>query len=245
MRILILQNDIDDDAAYLATFLRERKVVFDVILVGKGETLPTSLAHYAGVAILGGPNSVNDDDPALRNVEQLIREARDSKKPVLGHCLGGQLIASALGGKVTTNAEPEVGWSRVQLSDSDAARQWFGEFAGTQRTAFQWHYETFSLPEGVECVATNDVCANQAFACDTLLAMQFHIEVDEAKLMRWAATSDAELVPQSHLFTVQVGSEFAEQMPRALPESNALTTRIYSRFLSLAQRIERVERTST
>jgi GMP synthase (glutamine-hydrolysing) len=236
MRILILQNDIDDDAAYFATFLRERRIAFDVILVGDGATLPKTLAHYSGLAILGGPNSVNDKDPSLRHVEALVREARSTSKPVLGHCLGGQLIASALGRNVTQNPEPEIGWSRVTLSDSAAAQQWFGEFAGTTRTAFQWHYETFSLPENVERVATNEVCANQAFACDTVLAMQFHIEVDQAKLSRWAVTSDTELLPLSNLPTVQTGNDFAAQMQQAIPASHALAERIYSHFLSLAQR---------
>lgn len=236
MRILILQNDIDDDAAYLATFLRERQVAFDAILVGDGATLPQTLACYSGVAILGGPNSVNDDDPALRHVEALIREAYANEKPVIGHCLGGQLIATALGGQVTANPEPEIGWSRIELGDSDVARQWFGEFAGTRRTAFQWHYETFSLPAKATHAAASDVCANQAFVSGTLLAMQFHIEVDDAKLTRWSVSSDEELMPQAGLPTVQTGREFAEEMQRHLPESQALATRIYTRFLSLARR---------
>jgi GMP synthase (glutamine-hydrolysing) len=236
MRILILQNDIDDDAAYLATFLRERRVAFDAILVGDGATLPQTLACYAGVAILGGPNSVNDDDPALRHMEALVREAHAEEKPVIGHCLGGQLIATALGGQVSENPEPEIGWSHVRLSDSDAARQWFGEFAGMSRTAFQWHYETFSLPTNATHLAKSDICKNQAFACETLLAMQFHIEVDNVKLERWSTTSDNELLPQAHLPSVQTGREFARDMQRCLPESQALAIRIYTRFLSLARR---------
>ncbi|MGL4234182.1 MAG: type 1 glutamine amidotransferase [Casimicrobium sp.] len=239
MRILILQNDIDDDAAHFATFLRARRVAFDAILVSDGKTVPATLAHYDGLAILGGPNSVNDDDAALRHVETLIREADVSDKPVLGHCLGGQLIATALGARVTKNPEPEVGWSRVELNDGDLARQWFGEFAGKTCNAFQWHYETFSLPSGATLIARNNVCEHQAFAYKNMLAMQFHIEVDSTKLKRWATTSDAELLPQSHVATIQIGSVFGEKTPIALPESNALANRIYARFLSLAQRRER------
>jgi GMP synthase (glutamine-hydrolysing) len=239
MRILILQNHIDDDAAHLATVLRERNVAFDAIFVGDGATLPKTLAAYAGLVILGGPNSVNDDAPALRHIEHLIREAAQSDKPVLGHCLGGQLIATALGGKVTTNPEPEVGWSQIEISESDAARQWFGEFAGSMRTAFQWHYEMFAIPEGATLIAGNNVCANQAFAYKHMLAMQFHIEVDQAKIDRWSKTSDEELLPQSHLPTVQIGRVFADKATIVLPESNALANRIYARFLTLAQRRER------
>jgi GMP synthase (glutamine-hydrolysing) len=241
MRILVLQNHVDDDAAYFATFLRKREVAFDTVFVGDGATLPTALTHYSALVVLGGPNSVNDDDPALRHIESLIREADETGKPVLGHCLGGQLIASALGGKITTNAEPEVGWSSVTLEDSDIARQWFGELAGSARTAFQWHYETFSLPDGATLLAGNSVCAHQAFAYKNTLAMQFHIEVDEAKLKRWSLTSDDELLPLEHLPTVQIGIVFAEKIPTAIIDSKALADRIYARFLTLAQRRERAD----
>ncbi len=238
MRILILQNDIDDDAAFLATFLRVRSVAFDVILVGDAATLPATLQSYTGIAIMGGPNSVNDADPALRQVEDLIRVAANAAKPVLGHCLGGQLIATALGGRVCENPEPEVGWTNVAFNDSDLARAWFGEFAGTTRRLFQWHYETFSLPEGVTPLATSVACANQAFAYKNCLAMQFHIEVDATKLGRWSTTSDEELEPLSRIPTVQTGRQFADDMPIALIDSNALATRIYTRFLQLARRNE-------
>jgi GMP synthase (glutamine-hydrolysing) len=240
MKILILQNDESDGPAYLATFLRSRNVSYETIFVGNGAALPATLSAYDGLAILGGPNSVNDVDPTLRRVEALIREARGERKPVIGHCLGGQLIASALGGAITTHRQPEIGWTRVTLADSDEAREWFGEYAGTTRDAFEWHYETFSLPSSAQLLAGNEVCAHQAFAIDTLLAMQFHIEVDYEKLTTWAATSNDELMPLRSLDTVQLGAEFLEQSVRKLPGSHALADRIYSRFLTLAQRFARL-----
>jgi hypothetical protein len=116
--------------------------------------------------------------PRGLNPQRHRRNPEDLFSVSLGHCLGGQLVATAQGAKVTTNPAPEVGWSHVRLSNSDAAHQWFGELAGTTRTVFQWHYESFALPNDAQRIATNEVCANQAFVSDTLLAMQFHIEVD-------------------------------------------------------------------
>ena len=91
--------------------------------------------------------SVNDDLPSLRNSEALICEACDTGKPVIGHCLGGQLIASALDARVAVADSPEIGWSKIKLGDGPAARDWFGQFAGNERDVLQWHYDAFSLPE--------------------------------------------------------------------------------------------------
>lgn len=236
MRILILQNYVDDDAAYLATFLRAKRVAHDVLYVGDGATLPKSLSHYAGLAILGGPNSANDDDAALRHTESLIREARSAGKPVIGHCLGGQLIATALGARVTRNRVPEIGWSNLELDSSDAANEWFGDFAGGSQIAFQWHYETFEIPRGARNLGSSMGCDHQAFAIDTLLAMQFHIEVDADKLERWAKTSAEEVSALASVPTVESGELFLARSGSALKQSQALAARIYTRFLQLARR---------
>ena len=189
MRIAILQNNTDDGPAYLGTWLTEHDVDFDVFNFDAGESPPATLAIYAGLALLGGPMSVNDDLPSLRSSEALIREAHDAGKPVIGHCLGGQLIASAFGARVAVADSPEIGWSKIRLRESTEAQDWFGEFAGTERDALQWHYDAFSLPEGATLLAGNDACPVQAFAFRNILAMQFHIEIDRNKLAAWHATA--------------------------------------------------------
>ncbi len=109
MRIAILQNCSDDDPAYLGAWLLRHGVECDVFNLHTGESPPATLARYAGVALLGGPMSVNDDMPVLRKIESLIREVRDANKPVIGYCLGGQLIASALGARVKVADFAEIG----------------------------------------------------------------------------------------------------------------------------------------
>ena len=236
MRIAILQNNSDDGPAYLGTWLTQHSVDFDVFNFDAGESPPTTLASYAGLALLGGPISVNDDLPSLRQSETLIREARDAGKPVIGHCLGGQLIASAIGARVAVADSPEIGWAKIKLSDGPEARSWFGEFTGTERDALQWHYDAFSLPEGATLLASNDVCAVQAFAVHNMLAMQFHIEIDRNKLASWARNGKEELtalVGQPH---VQQARTIAAEIPKRMAASHALAGRIYANFVRLARR---------
>ena len=234
MRIAILQNNSDDGPAYLGTWLTEHGVDFDLFNFDAGDSRPATLANYKGLALLGGPMSVNDDLPTLRHSEALIREARDCGKPVIGHCLGGQLIASALDARVETATSPEIGWSKIQLGDGVEARQWFGDCAGTERDALQWHYDAFCLPEGATLLASNDACPHQAFAIGAMLAMQFHIEIDRNKLAAWTSASKAELaglIGQPH---VQQARTIAAEIPKRMPASQRLADHIYARFIELA-----------
>ncbi len=236
MRIAILQNNTDDGPAYLGTWLARHGVAFDVFNFDAGERAPSSMQPYAGLAVLGGPMSVNDDLPSLRTSEALIREARDEGKPVIGHCLGGQLIASALGARVAVADSPEIGWTAIRLGDGPEARAWFAEFAGTERDALQWHYDAFSLPEGATLLAANAACRVQAFAVHNLLAMQFHIEIDRNKLASWARTGKAELAVLRDEPHVQQARRIAADIPKRMPASHELADRIYANFLRLAQR---------
>lgn len=236
MRIAILQNNSDDGPAYLGTWLNEHSVNFDVFNSDAGESPPATLAGYAGLALLGGPMSVNDDLPSLRHSETLIREARDTGKSVLGHCLGGQLIASALGAKVAVATSPEIGWATISLSDGPEARSWFGEFSGTERGALQWHYDACSLPDGATLLASNEACAVQAFAVHNMLAMQFHIEIDRNKLASWARNGKQELTALINQPHVQQARVIAAEIPKRMAASQALADRIYEQFIQLARR---------
>jgi GMP synthase (glutamine-hydrolysing) len=233
MRIAILQNQTDDGPAYLGTWLTGHDVAFDVFNVDGGQPPPASLASFTGLALLGGPMSVNDDLPTMRHSEALIREAHHAGKPVIGHCLGGQLIASALGARVEVADSPEIGWSTIKLHNGPDARRWFGEFAGTERDALQWHYDAFSLPVGATLVADNAACPQQAFAIGNMLAMQFHIEIDRNKLATWARNGKRELTALAGQPHVQQARTIAAEIPLKMAASHALADRIYGHFVAL------------
>lgn len=230
--ILIVQNLATDGPGYLATWLARQGVPFDLRSAQAGDTLPDKLDQHAALALLGGEMSANDPLPWLRRSEDLIRQAMAAGQPVIGHCLGGQLMARALGARVVASPAPEVGWQPIDLVDSDTTRAWFGPLR--QATVFQWHYESFELPPGAELLAGNAACPRQAYAVGPHLGMQFHIEVDDRKIdiwshedsVQWQADLDR-AVP-----TVQDGPTMRAQAVTLLPAHQALADRLYTRWLS-------------
>jgi GMP synthase (glutamine-hydrolysing) len=107
--VLVLQHLSGDGPAYLATWLREQGVAFEVRDTEAGQPFPDSLQDHGALAVLGGEMSANDALPSLRQAERLILQAVRDGVPTLGHCLGGQLMARALGARVAASPAPEVG----------------------------------------------------------------------------------------------------------------------------------------
>jgi GMP synthase-like glutamine amidotransferase len=158
----------------------------DALLESRGHSLSASrlfaspelpgLADFDALIAMGGPMSVNDeaDYPWLAPEKRLVRESIGSGKPVLGVCLGAQLIASSLGSRVYRNAEKEIGWLPVEgIAPADPAMFRFPP----SLTAFHWHGETFDLPPGASRLAASAGCANQAFQVGRrTIGLQFHLE---------------------------------------------------------------------
>ena len=145
------------------------------------------LDGYQGLVVLGGPMSVYDTagHPHLATEVELVREAIKRDIPVLGICLGAQIIARALGARVYPNAEKEIGWYPIQATNHGSADPLIGHFARNEQI-FQWHGDTFDIPSGAVHLASSPGCTNQAFRYgDKVYALQFHLEVDEAMIERW------------------------------------------------------------
>jgi GMP synthase (glutamine-hydrolysing) len=228
--VLVLQFMSDDGPGHLGAWLRQRGVVADLRNAAAGDAFPAGMQGYRGLAVLGGAMSANDDLPFLRAAERLILDAMRMDIPVLGHCLGGQLMAHALGAEVHASPAPEVGWHTMQCVSSAAARSWFGPDA--TQTVFHWHYEAFDLPSGAEPLARSAACPHQAFAIGRHLAMQFHVEVDQQKIGAWlGAMGASQGQPGEKSPTVQSHRAIREATARLLPAQQALADRIYGRWL--------------
>jgi GMP synthase (glutamine-hydrolysing) len=233
--VLILQHLSFDGPAYLGSWLVREGSRFEVFDSERGDVYPRQIDGYGALAVLGGEMSANDPLPPLRQAEALILQALAADLPVLGHCLGGQLMARALGARVHTSPAPEIGWQTMQVVDSSSARAWFGD--ADEPTVYQWHSEAFELPAGAELLASSAACPHQAFALGPhQLAMQFHVELDSAKLAAWAASRDPRFLRQQREHaTVQSGAAMLAQAEKALPAQQRLADRIYRRWLDGAR----------
>src|SRR5262245_30277331 len=177
--VLILQFMENEGPAYLGTWLGRQRIASDLRLATSGTGFPDRIDGHAALALLGGAMSANDELPYLHAAQRLIQQAMQRDIPVLGHCLGGQLMARTLGAKVSTSPVAEVGWHSMECIDSEACHEWFG--AATTHQVFHWHYEAFDLPANARRLASSAQCPNQAFSIGPHLGMQFHVEVDAAK----------------------------------------------------------------
>jgi GMP synthase-like glutamine amidotransferase len=179
---------------------------------------------------MGGPMSVNDDLPWIAPVLRLIREARDTGVPTLGHCLGGQLMAKALGGAVTRNPVKEIGWGRLDVLPNDAAAHWFG---GKLRSfdSFHWHGETFSIPPGATRIASSPWCENQAFVLGPHLGMQFHVEMTPELIRTWCQDWEKEVESLARrTASVQTPAQMTEALEEKTQTLNAIADRLYDRW---------------
>jgi len=233
--VLVLQHLTADGPAYLGSWLRREGIAFDVRNTEAGDAFPVGLSHHGALAVLGGEMSANDPLPSLRDAEKLIREAFALGVPVIGHCLGGQLMARALGMRVVDSPAPEVGWQRIEVAPDPLGEAWFG--APGPRTVFQWHYETFEVPPGATRLAGSDACPNQAFGLGPHLAMQFHVEVDAEKVGRWSLDDDDRRYrgARARHRSVDSGDAMRAGIAEHLPAHQALADRIYRRWVSLAR----------
>lgn len=231
--VLILQHVESDGPAYLGTWLRQRGLPFELRSSAAGQDFPDSIQEHSALAILGGPMSANDPLPSLRKAEALILESVALGRPILGHCLGGQLMARALGAAVRASPAPEIGWQALQRHADEAAQDWFGPVE--QHTVMHWHYESFGLPAGARWIASSAACPHQAFSLGPHLAMQFHIEIDAQKLERWMQEGDPRWDSALGVHdSVQDRATILAEARSRWSSHHALADRIYCRWIANA-----------
>ena len=226
--VAIFRHSAAEGAGYLSAYLRARSLESRLVKIDAAEAVPASAEEFSGLVFMGGPMSVNDDLPWIPGTLQLIRNAVAKGVPVLGHCLGAQLMSRALGGVVGPNPAKEIGWGRVDVADSDEARDWFGDTRGF--LAFHWHGETYSLPPGAACVASSPGCDNQAFVLGPNLGLQCHVEMTPDMIQRWCKSGREELA-RCACPTVQDAREIQAHLEPRVAALNAVAARLYDRWV--------------
>jgi GMP synthase-like glutamine amidotransferase len=183
-RVLAFRHIPFEHLGLIADSLEEHRIACEYVDLYSGAA-PPAVGSTDGLIFMGGPMSANDDLPYIRQELDIIGEAVSRRLPILGVCLGSQLIAKALGARVYANAVKEIGWYPVHWTDA-AAHDRLHQDLATPETVFHWHGETFDLPPGAELLAYSAACRNQAYrVADNVYGLQYHLEVTPAMIADW------------------------------------------------------------
>jgi len=216
-KLLVFQHSACEPLGVLDPMLRRSGFRIRYVNFAREPHAEVDLARYDGLVVLGGPMNVDQADlfPHLMYEKEALGEALARHLPVLGICLGAQLLAAALGAAVRPNAVREIGWYPLEPMPAARDDRLFRHFDGSQHV-FQWHAYTFDLPPGAVHLASTATCRNQAFRYgERAYGLQFHLEADEHLIRRWLA------VPQ---YLEEAGRIRAAQVLRETHRHAALTS---------------------
>lgn len=185
MRVLAFRHVPFEGLGHIQPALESRGVAVEYVDLYRTAAAPPDPTAADGLIFMGGPMSVNDGLPYLEQETVILRQSLERGQPVLGVCLGSQLLARAAGARVYPNARKEIGWFAIQLTASGEADPLLGELAPRQ-TVFHWHGETFDLPPGAAWLARSEACQHQAFRLGAnAYGLQFHLEVTPEMIADW------------------------------------------------------------
>lgn len=224
--IAILRFSRTEGPAYFADWLDARGLPWQLVALDEGAGVPADPRDFAGIGMMGGPMSVNDALPWIEPACTLLRDAVDARVPVIGHCLGGQLLARALGATVARAAQAEIGWIGVDVDANAGA--WFGE--RPRFTAFEWHYDAFELPRGATRVLSNAFNPNQGYALDDRhIGLQCHVEMTADLVDTWCRAAPDELPPASSA-ALMSEADIRADLPARVAHLNGVASSIYARW---------------
>ena len=204
--VLVVQNTRIESSGYLGELLTRDG--FDITSINaKHEIIPNK--KFSLVVILGAPESANDDFPYLIEEQELIKNSVNDDIPVLGICLGSQLIAKTFGAKIYSGPKKEIGFYNDLKISSDSTF-----FSGFQNpfTVFHWHGDTFDLPQGALRLASSEHYPNQAFQYKSAIGLQFHLEVNEEMVNLWLDNTEEKLQKISYINPQEIRSEINENI---------------------------------
>ena len=212
MRILVVQHDREDPAGVVGEQVVARGATLVPILAPEGGAFPDGPEGFDGLILMGGPMCAADDEgyPYYPRLHRMVRRFHDAGRPILGICLGSQIIARSFGKPVYRNKATEIGFCPVQLTEAGQADPIFAGL-GSELRPMQWHEDTFDLPDEATRLATSDAALNQAYRIGrSTYAVQFHPEVDREMVRAWAKSAKAD-----DALTARLEAEMKDHLPAA------------------------------
>ncbi len=240
VRILVFQHVAWELLGTLNPHLKSHGVRIRYVNFEREPEAQPTLEGYQGLVVLGGPMGADDVDhhPHLATERRVIGEALQRGIPVLGICLGAQLLARALGARVGPGPEKEIGWYDLDLSEAARDDPLFAHFGARERI-FQWHGDVFDLPDGAVRLASSPACPNQAFRWgDNAYGFQFHLEADRPMIERWLrvpahraeiAALDGRIDPEA----------IRQETPARMPRIEQLSDQTFEQFVALLGKTRR------
>ena len=226
--VAVFRFSRSEGPAHFAEWLDARARPWRLFALDQGDRVPADPREFAGIGMMGGPMSATDPLPWVSPLSALLRAAVGERVPVIGHCLGGQLFAQALGAKVTRARTTEIGWLDVDAVDAVARDDWFGGRA--RFNVFQWHYEAFDLPANATRVLANAWNPNQAYVVDDRhIGFQCHVEMTRDLVETWCRTGADEL-PQASGDATQSAADILRDVDARVAALNGVADRIYDRW---------------
>ena len=228
--IAVFRFSATEGPAYFGDWLDAHALRWRLIALDEEATVPAHVRDFSGIAMMGGPMSANDASPWSMPLAALLRDAVACKVPVIGHCLGGQVLARALGAAVSRAPVAEIGWGDVVVTDEAARRDWFGGRSSFE--TFQWHFESFAIPTGATAVLGNDCTPNQAYVVDDRhIGFQCHIEMTAPLVETWLATGAHEL-PGRSTPAMQTAADIRRDLDVRIGSLHKVADDVYARWAS-------------
>jgi GMP synthase-like glutamine amidotransferase len=224
--ILSIKNISCETLGSLKEFLLSDGYRIREVLAPKQE-IPENIKNFDAIFILGGPMSVNDDYAYLKKEKQLILNSIKLGIPILGVCLGSQLIANSCGGKVYPGSKKEIGWSYVDITD-EGKKSLFKNIFDKTIEVFQWHGDTFTVPENANVLSSSSLYT-QAFKYKTAYGIQFHLEVTESMISDWIEKYQKEITSEN-----LDKQELIFNVNKKVGELKKYSKIVYKNFMSMA-----------
>ena len=232
--VLVLQHTATEDLGSIEDVLRGHPIGVNYIEIHEGQSVPKQMGDKAGLIVMGGPMGVYDQAqyPFLSDELRLIESALKAERPILGICLGSQLLATALGAEVKKGARKELGWHAVTLTE---CTQQDPLFLGLRREfwPFHWHGDVFSLPNQAVGLASSRQTPHQAFRYGkNAYGILFHLEVTQRQVSQMLVDFAEELSEAGGEATA-----IADQCPRYLPVLQEIAGGVFGRWTALLSEI--------
>ena len=238
MILFIKHIDIEGPGT-IADFLQDNKLQYEIVDLSRGDRVPRLEKTFQAIICLGGPMNVYEEDkyPFLREEDGLLKRVIEEQAPFLGVCLGAQLIAKAAGARVSKNPVKEIGWYKTVLNDEGLQDGLFQGFPEIFKV-FQWHGDTFSIPQGGKRLAFSELCQNQVLKHGrNCYGIQFHVEITRDMIAEWADAYQSELESLKGL--VSDKKKMLEDYDRLKSGYTKQAEQFYVNFFTLAGMLKR------